>query len=180
MRHGSKTDMGYSPDGAEILDRKPRWIIRRGMFVVGLIFALSLLGTWFIPYPERLNCNVTIPNSAVRPADSAGFYGTIRLPSEYASVIAAGMEVKIFLAVTGEGDPITAMGNVEALETDTTGRFLNLLSRFHTDPGTALKFISAGQANAQIFTGNSNLLHQIFHPIISVIKGAGQNQKQPK
>jgi hypothetical protein len=180
MNTDKLTERGYSPDVAEILNRKPHWIIRRGMLVVAIIFGAALFGTWFVDYPERLNCTITFTNSRASVTKEISITGIIRLPENYETVIRKGMPVKVLLAMPRGTDPLTSNGQVDSVARGSAGGYLSVMIRLHSDPATIDKFRTAGQANAQIITGSSNLLQQIFNPVLSVIRGTRQNQKQGK
>jgi hypothetical protein len=172
------TDRGYSPDVAGILGRKPHWIVRRGMILVALVFGVGLIGTWFLHYPERFNCTISFGDNRICPDNQTDLHGVIRLQTQYGSGITPGMPVRILLASPEGKNPLTATGRVDSVVRDSAGIYTSVLAHFSSDRGTVQKFLMAGQANAQIITGNSNMLQQIFNPVISVIRGAGQNKQK--
>jgi hypothetical protein len=177
MKPALDRDKGYSPEVAGILDRKPAWIIRYGMLVVGFIFALGLAGTWFIPYPQRLNCIATFPDPAESSGSESTFAGIISLPNDCDAIVREGMPVKIALASTGNSDLRSTVGIISTIHPDSLADNLSVTVMFRTDPETATFFISANHCNAQITTGRSNLLQQIFNPVIALLKGTQNNQK---
>jgi hypothetical protein len=178
MKNEQGTERGYSPDVAGILGRKPHWIVRRGMVLVALIFGVGLGSTWFLHYPERLNCTVSFGVSRICSVNQLDLQGVIRLQAQVGSTISPGMPVRILLASPDGKDPLTATGLVGSVVQDSAGAYTSVQVHFSSDSGTVQKFLMAGQANAQIITGSSNLLQQIFNPVISVIRGAGQNKQK--
>ncbi len=172
MKPTMGTEQGYSPEVAEILNRKPHWIVRYGMILVALTFAFGLAGTRFIPYPQRLNCIAKCTGTAATKDQGSVFQGVITLPSQYGEIVRHGMPVRIVLIPPGKGELKTARGRIETISADSLGNQILLTVLFQSDPDAGQAFLAESQCNAQITVGNSNLLQQIFNPVITLIKGA--------
>jgi hypothetical protein len=169
-KKASLTDRGYSLDVAEILDRKPNWLVRRGTVLAAIIFAAGLLASWFIPYPERLPCEITFDATALNSAGSGPLSGVIRLPEKQAALIAREAEVRVILPAS-DGNPVTIPGVVTEMARDTIGSYWNVMVLLSQFPSEGRAKIASGRAGAQIVTGKSNLLTQVFKPVVSVISG---------
>jgi hypothetical protein len=169
------TDLRYSPDVAEILDRKPFWLVRRGTLIAAVIFAACLAASYFVPYPKRLTCEA----SFLIPQNSQGgdqtLHGMISLPEKYASLVKPGSQVRIIVPVDGGGTPVRIEGVAAEIIPDPSG-FCSVMVHIHPPAGMEDKILAAGRANAQIIIGESNLLRQVFDPIMSVLKGAKVNR----
>lgn len=171
MKRSPGTGRGYSPEVGAILDKKPHWVIRKGTIVIGLLFGICLVGTYFIPYPQRINCSVGFNNEEIQTAAENRLQGTIRLPAFYASVLKEGMAARVLAAAPAGGSPLRAEGVVTKVTMDSSGTYLSIVIEVRTHPESFAYFRSSGQASAQIVTGSSTLLRQIFNPILSVING---------
>jgi hypothetical protein len=176
MRKEEHTDRGYSPDVAEILDRKPRWLIRRGILLAAVIFAACLVATYFIPYPERLNCEVSFLIPQPGKGDEQTVHGVARLPEKYASLVKTGLQVRIIVPRESGGNPIKTRGVVADITRDPGSNYYTMMVHVETLRGMAEEILGVGHGSAQIVTGQSNLLRQVFNPIISVIRGANKKK----
>lgn len=172
MSNVEHTDRGYSPDVAEILDRKPHWLVRRGTLLAIMIFAACLVASYLIPYPERLNCEVSFLIPQPVAGEEGTIHGVVRLPEKYASSIKTGLEVRIIIPRGDGGDPIKIQGVVAEITRDTSNGCYTMMVHAATFEAAGKEVLATGHASAQIVTGESNLLRQVFDPIISVMRGA--------
>lgn len=169
------TDRGYSPDVAGILDRKPYWLVRRGTLIAAVIFAACLTASYFVPYPKRLTCEASFLIPQNGRGDLQTLHGMISLPEKYASLVKPGSQVRIIVPVDGGGNPARIEGVAAEITRDPSG-FCSVMVHIHPPAGMEDKILATGRASAQIIIGESNLLRQVFDPIVSVLKGAKVNK----
>jgi len=175
MGKEENTDRGYSPDVAEILDRKPFWLVRRGTLIAAVIFAACLVASYFVPYPERLTCEASFLVPQTGSDDEQTLHGMISLPEKYASLVKPGSQVRIIVPVDGGGNPVRIDGVAAEIRQDPSG-FCSVMVHIRPPKEMEARILAAGTASAQIVIGESNLLRQVFDPIVSVLRGAKTNR----
>ena len=78
----NKIPSHYSDELLDILSSPPHFLIRFGLTIIGLIFGLLLLGTWFIRYPETIEAPITLTTAQMpKPviARTSGKLGVLKV-----------------------------------------------------------------------------------------------------
>ena len=180
MGKTASTERGYSPDVAEILEKKPHWLVRNGIWIAAAAFALGLAVSHFIPYPERLACDVIFMVPQEGTGDEQVVHGVIRLPVETGAGIDSGFSVSVILPPGNGGNPVRIPGVIAARTLDPHSGYNTFMVHLSPTPEDGRELIATGHAGGQILTGESNLLREVFRPVVSLIRGAGTKQKQER
>lgn len=175
MSDFKQPDRTYSPEVAEILGRKPAWIVRNGIILIAAVFVLGLACTHFIRYPVVL----TIP---MRPAEHLTVAGNpswttleARLPFNSEEQLRPGMEVRCILTLPGQDQPLTCKGSVWSFRNTGSGDEARIVLYSNNMIRTAM--LDQEQVSIQVIVGQISLLRQIFQPVIALLEGAVSSPK---
>ncbi|HNW75931.1 MAG TPA: hypothetical protein PKJ28_03495 [Bacteroidales bacterium] len=164
-----ETEHGYSPEVAGILTRKPRWIVRNGTLLAGLVFLVGLFITTQIPYPEVLNCEMDVVSPSLDSVATRSVEGIIRLPSGYASVVRPGMTARVILPDEKRGNPEKIDGKITCLFTNSSTNFFSAKVVLPSDGEQVKSMMRSTRVNVQIIVGKTSLFQEIFQPILSLL-----------
>ena len=164
-----ETEHGYSPEVAGILTRKPRWIVRNGTLLAGLVFVIGLLITTRIPYSEVLNCEMDVVNQSVDSVATRSVEGIIRLPAGYASIVRPGMTARVILPEGKGGDPERMDGKITCLFTNSSTNYFSAKVVLRSDEEQSISMMRSTRVNVQIIVGKTSLFHEIFQPILTLL-----------
>ncbi|NIG55004.1 HlyD family secretion protein [Chitinophaga sp. Cy-1792] len=144
----------------EIMGKMPSWIIRSGMFLIGLLVLVAMAGAWFFHYPEVTNGKVVITRN------NDGIAVIASVPAAGAWKLKPGQPVLIRLTAYPYEEFGMLQGRVDAVSaTDADGTFsvaVNLEHAMHTTAGREVPFQPRLEGQAEITTGDSNLLQRLF------------------
>jgi len=90
----------YSREVKEILIRRPAFLVRNGILFLVILFALLLVISSFIRYPERLAASISFTSSS--SAEDTSLSGKIILTADAASLVKRGQQVSMRLHCDGE------------------------------------------------------------------------------
>ncbi len=172
------TDRGYSPEVAGILGKRPHWLVRNGIWIAGLVFALGLAASHYIPYPERIGCDVIFMVPQDGTEDEPVVHGVIRLPEATGELVDSGFSVAIILPHEDGGNPVKIPGVIAGKKLDLVTGYYTLMVHLSPSPEAGRELTATGHATGQILTGESNLLKEVFSPVASLIRGAGSKKKK--
>lgn len=164
-----ETEHGYSPEVAGILTRRPRWIVRNGTILAGLVFVVGLLITMQIPCSEVLNCEMDVVNQSGGAGANQPVEGIIRLPAGYSSIVRPGMTAMVILPAEKGGDPEKINGKITCLFTTSSTNFFSAKVVLRSNEGQEKAMLSSTRVNVQIIVGKTSLFHEIFRPILSLL-----------
>ncbi len=157
---------GYSQEVREILDRKPRWIIRWGIVLIAGLFGLGLACAWFIPYSDTMNLPVTIRFQQNVPGQMTR--AMIQYPRVDSGYFKAGQVLNVI--VNGRAlNPMKFRSAIREISLDSNGS--GCLAKLEIPPRQDSLLTDptiSWPATVQFTTGRSNLLEQIFRPIRNI------------
>ncbi len=160
----------YSREVEEILIRRPTFLVRNGILFLVILFALLLVISSFIRYPERLAASISFTSSSL--AEDISLSGKIILTADAASLVKRGQQVSLRLHRNGEeGFQGVFEGAVDSILPIGTGDFFTVYVR----PSSA-DTLSGYEGKAYILLGKSSLLSRILNPVLAVFRPANRQK----
>ena len=153
----------YSPEVEEILRRRSGFIVRNGILFLAIFFALLLVTTTFIKYPEQLKAPITFSQEPMAETDE--IRGEIVVTADAASLITAGQPVSISLQTDDGNLPEQFTGKIYEIKPINDGIYYKLAVTSLPDnipPGV--------EGTAIIYTGETSLFSKILNPIFAIFR----------
>jgi len=163
MKQNRPEQKKYSPEVEEILNRRTGFIVRNGILFLVIFFALLLVATTFIKYPEQLKAPINFSRGAIPETDE--IRGEIVLTADAASLVKPGQVVSIFLPSDDENQPEQFTGKIGAIEPVATGTYYKIYVVSLTE-----NVPSGVEGYAIIETSETSLFSKILNPIFAIFR----------
>ena len=159
-----------------ILDRKPSWMVRWGIPLVGFVFILILAGTHFIPYATTMDYEPQQVQVLLRNDSLSGLEITFPVSPSDSALIRNGLPVRLVVQAAAGDNPLRMDGKVHSRQ-DSEGRCIARIL-VPVSPETQVLLHAPSRVKVQFILGHTTVLGQIFNPMISLIRGIQTNSKQ--
>ncbi|MBC8314968.1 MAG: hypothetical protein ISR57_05450 [Bacteroidales bacterium] len=163
MKEKKQEQKKYSPEVEEILHRRSGFIVRNGILFLAIFFALLLVATNFIKYPEQLKAPITFTQEQLVETDE--IRGEIILTADAASLIKAGQPVSISLKTADDILPDQFTGRIYEIKPVNDGTYykLSVTSLPENIP-------SGVEGTAIIYSGEISLFSKILNPVFAIFR----------
>ena len=163
MKQNQSEQKKYSPEVEEILRRRSGFIVRNGILFLAIFFALLLVATNFIKYPEQLKAPITFTQGPI--AETEEIRGEIVVTADAASLIKAGQPVSISLQTYDSNMPEQFTGRIYEIRPVSDGTYykLTVTSLPETIP-------SGVEGTAIIYSGETSLFYKILNPVFAIFR----------
>ena len=162
-KHPSETQK-YSKEVQVILNKKPSFLVRNGILLLVILFAILLVVSHFITYPDRLAAPITFEKSEIAGSGER-FTGRIVLSADAASLVKPGFPVEMKVRQPGDSLWVTLDGVIVTLQPDEGGTYYIV----YVKPGSGTIF-PGYEGTAFILISQSNLLSKILNPILAIFR----------
>ena len=163
MKQNRPEQKKYSPEVEEILIRRSGFFVRNGILFLAIFFALLLVLSMFINYPEQLKASITFSQGEITETDK--MLGEIILTADAASLVKQGQPVSIFLPPDDENQPEQFIGEVSKIEPVGAGTYFKIYVASLPE-----NIPSGVEGTAIIETSRTSLFYKILNPIFAIFR----------
>ena len=158
-----KEQKKYSPEVEEILKRRSGFFVRNGILFLAIFFALLLVGSIFIKYPEQLKASITFSRGSIPETNE--MMGEIIVTADAASMVKPGQPVSVFLPPDMENQPEQFIGKVGEIKPVGAGTYYKIYVTSLPE-----NIPSGVVAIAIIETNKTSLFYKILNPIFAIFR----------
>jgi hypothetical protein len=169
--HGEAKDASaeelLSEEINDVISHRPHWLVRHGVSAVGIILMLLLLGSWFVPYPDKL----IVPIHIIAKNSDRTWYGEIVLSKGQLGKVSPGTPVTVEVENYAAAKFGYLYGRVSCISTQPSGDsavlHVALRKNVYWNYNKVSAFKGAGRGKAKLINRERRLLEKLLRDVIS-------------